>query len=94
MGIESIRRLMQENPQGVRVRMVDGKKYTIPHRDFVSFGPPRDTPEARRAPGATSFIVYEPNYTFRLVNALLVAEVSPLPANGHGRAAKRRGKKK
>ncbi len=83
MDLESIRQFVQQNPEGVVVRMVDGRVYEIPHRDYITFGPERTTASARRGPHATTFIVWEGD-AFFLVNALLVAEVSALKANGNG----------
>jgi len=94
MNLEEIRNFMLEHPGGVRLRMVDGTEYVIPHLDYVSFGP-RDRPEAKRGPYATSFIVYDlkEQLRMRLVNALLVTEVEPLWQNGHGRGKGGRGQK-
>lgn len=60
MDLESIRQFVQENPEGVRVRMIDGRVYEIPHRDYITLGPPRAGSEARRSPHATSFIRQRP----------------------------------
>lgn len=82
MDIESLRNFVREHPGGVRLRMVDGQVYDVPHRDYISLGPPRNSPEARRGPHATSFLVWRDD-EFKLVNALLVAEVAPLNPNGN-----------
>lgn len=86
MDLESIRSFVREHPEGVRLRMVDGREFDIPHRDYVTFGPPRDTPVSRRGAHATSFLLWVED-DFRLINALLVAEMVPLKANGNGHAA-------
>lgn len=79
MNISAIREFVNTHPEGILIRMVDGTKYEIPHRDFVWFTPYSGDPASRFA---TSFYVaYEG--VGRLVNALLVAEVTPLARNGH-----------
>lgn len=80
MNIIAIREFVNDHPQGVVIRMVDGREYTIPHRDYVWF-----TPSSGKlgAAFATSFYVAHEGVG-RLVNAFLVAEVQPLKVNGHG----------
>lgn len=84
MDIESLRSFVQSHPEGVRLRMVDGREYDIPNHDDVSFGPARDTPQARRGPHATSFLPRQ-NDHFSLVNAVLVSGAKPPSENGNGR---------
>ncbi len=95
MDLEAIRQFLHEHPDGVKIRMVTGKEYLIPHRDYIWLGPPRTTPESRKSMHRTSFVVHEPpELEMRLVNAMLVAEILPWHAkngNGHGKA---KGKKK
>lgn len=90
MDLASVRKIVNESPHGVIVRMIDGMEYRLPHRDFVNLGPP---PEVRspRSPHATSFFVWEDDGA-RLVNALLVKEIVPMPARRNG--GKRGSKKK
>ncbi len=81
MDFASFRRFVNDHPEGVTIRMVDGTEYQVPHRDYISLGPP---PEARSR-SATSFLVWD-GEGMRLVNALVVAEVVPMNggANGNG----------
>ena len=80
MNIAAIREFVNDNPNGVLIRMIDGTEYEIPHRDYVWF-----TPSSGRQGTmfATSFYVAYKGVG-RLVNALLIAEVLPLKKNGHG----------
>jgi hypothetical protein len=93
MDLKSIRDFVSSHPHGVLIKMVDGTKYEVPHRDYIWMGPP---PEARtgRGPHSTSFIVHTKNDEMRLVNALLVTEISGLSQNGNGHAKPRKGKRK
>lgn len=73
--------------------MVDGAAYRVPHRYYITLGPP---PEERspRSAHATSFLVWD-GEGMALVNALLVAKVVPLNRNGNGRQGRgRKGKPK
>lgn len=91
MNIDALRSFVHEHPDGVRLRMIDGREFDIPHRDYASFGPPR---AVGRAPG-TSFVLWDEEGGFRLLNALLVSEVVPLKSNGHaGGKGGRKGKSK
>lgn len=87
MDIESIRQIVDANPQGVRIVMIDGTKLEIPHRDFISLGPGTDAGlSPRRVAAHTAFTVYEVNgVPMRIVNAMLVEEVLPLSGKGKGR---------
>jgi len=86
MELEAIRNFVQTHPEGIVIRMVDGTRYTIPHRDYLSFGAPKKTLSG------TSFVLYETGdiSSMRLLNALLVAEVLPLGKNGGTAKGKRR----
>jgi len=96
MDLASLQKFVKEHPEGVLIRMVDGTEFRVPHRDYITLGPP---PEHRtpRTPHYTSFLVWD-GEGHRLVNALLVADVSVLKkrnghnGNGHGKSG--RGKKK
>lgn len=93
MDLESIRKFVQDHPDGVIIRMVDGTKYPIPHRDWISFGPPAKSITGKDVLRGTSFIVYdEPGGVFgmKLVNAMLVAEVSPMKQNGRAGGKRRK----
>lgn len=70
--------------------MIDGTIYRVPHRDYIWLGP---KPEERSTRGmhSTSFIVHTEKDEMRLINALLVAEISKLKrdSNGKSHAAKK-----
>jgi hypothetical protein len=90
MELESIRKFVQDHPDGVLIRMIDGTVYPIPHRDWISFGPPVKSAAGRDVVRGTPFIIYEePGGVFgmRLVNAMMVADVSPMKSNGNGHSA-------
>jgi hypothetical protein len=91
--LNSLKDFVNNHPEGVRIRMADGTKYTVPHRDYIWFTPGYGQSEARVGRFATSFYVSDKGVA-RLVNALLVAEVMPLPSNGHGKSGKRGDRKK
>lgn len=88
MELEAIKRMVQKYPEGISIRMIDGKVYKIPHRDFVSFGAPKEMLIGKLRTTGTSFIIFERGdiSSFCLVNAMLVAEVTPLHNNGNGHA--------
>ncbi|MFM9956647.1 MAG: hypothetical protein ACKVZJ_01110 [Phycisphaerales bacterium] len=77
MDTKALREFVSVHPQGVVIKMVDGTRYTIRHRDFIQFTPVSGVPESRVLRVTTVFAVYHEE-SFRLVNALLVAEVVPL----------------
>lgn len=93
MELEAIRKFMQDHPEGMKVRMADGTKYDIPHRDWISFGPPQKTITGKEIIKGTSFLIFERAgegmSAMKLVNALLVVELSPLSKNGNGHHRKR-----
>jgi hypothetical protein len=91
MDLNSLKDFVNSHPGGVRIRMVDGTKYSLPHRDYIWFTPGQG--DSRVSRNATSFYLSD-NGVARLVNALLIAEVSPLPSNGNGKHGKNRDKKK
>src|SRR5438105_11617404 len=95
MTVEAIRDFLEQHPDGILVRMIDGTEYRVPHRDYVSFGPLRDIKGKPRVRFPTSFVVYDLNehLRMRLVNAVLVAEVVPLEHRRNGGNGKR-GKKR
>ncbi|MFM9957570.1 MAG: hypothetical protein ACKVZJ_05820 [Phycisphaerales bacterium] len=93
MDLGSVRHIVNDNPQGVIIRMIDGTEYRLPHRDYITLG----SPPAERSPRSahkTSFVI-ELDDGWHLVNALLVKEIVPLPPNGkNGRSGgKPNGKK-
>lgn len=93
MELEAIRKFMQDHPDGMTIRMADGTKYDIPHRDWVSFGPPQKTITGKEMIKGTSFMIFEEAgvgmTAMKLLNALLVVELSPLTKNGNGHHRKR-----
>lgn len=95
MELEAIRKFVQDHPDGVVIRMIDGATFDIPHRDYISFGPPRELSGGKRVVTGTSFLVFEGGgvESMRLLNALLVAEVTPLKSNGNGSHSKRKSRK-
>ncbi len=94
MDLASLQKFVKEHPEGVVIRLVDGTEFHVPHRDYISLGPPPSERPARSV-HATSFLVWD-GEGMRLVNALVVADVAPLEpkrnGNGHGKSG--RGKKK
>jgi len=93
--LEAIRKYMHEHPSGIQIKLVDGRLYRIPHRDYVFFGPPRETLSAKRGVHGTSFFVFDEEIeTMKLVNALLVIHVEPLKRNGNGKAHRKGGTKR
>ena len=93
MELEAIRKYMQDHPDGMKIRMADGTTYDIPHRDWVSFGPPQKTITGKEMIKGTSFMIFEEAgvgmTAMKLLNALLVIELSPLTKNGNGHHRKR-----
>lgn len=81
MDAKMLREFVGGHPRGVVIKMIDGTRYTVPHRDFIQFPSPAGAAESRVPRFPTAFAVYHEE-SFRLVNALLVAEVVPLvPGN-------------
>jgi hypothetical protein len=95
MELEAIRKMVQEHPEGVIIRLVNGTEFKIPHRDYLSFGAPREMLNGKKATTGSSFIVFEHGdvASMRLVNALLVSEVLPWHKNGNGHPPKTRKKR-
>jgi hypothetical protein len=88
MDAEALRTYVNEHPEGVVIRMVDGKVYRIPHRDYVWFTPSFGQPESRVGRYSTAFWLHDiEEATNRLVNAMLVRDVTPLKKNGRRRAS-------
>jgi hypothetical protein len=93
MELEAIRRFVQDHPDGVVIRMIDGERLVAPHRDFISFGAPKELLSGRQAVRGTSFLFFETGAvaSMRLVNAMLVKDVLPLRPNGNGHGPHRKG---
>lgn len=52
MELDAIRKFVQDHPDVVPIRMVDGRTHPIPHRDWIAFGPPAITLSDMKAPEA------------------------------------------
>lgn len=78
------------------VRLIDGTKLKVPHRDSLSFGAPKEMLNGRQMIKGTSFVFYETGdiSSMRLVNAMLVADVVPMKSNGNGHAKPRKQRKR
>ncbi|MBL8744766.1 MAG: hypothetical protein JNK58_00260 [Phycisphaerae bacterium] len=93
MDLASVQKAVRQNPQGVLIRRIDGTKHRVPHRGYVTFGPPPEE-RAPRSRHATSRLVWDGTGP-ALVNAPLVAEITPLMKNGNGHGGKgKKGKPK
>jgi hypothetical protein len=95
LDIKALREFVNEHPNGVVIRMVDGTEYRLPHRDYAWFTPGAGSPGGSGSRFATAFWLHDPDKDeTRLVNAMLVREVAPLHAGGsNGRGKNRRSKK-
>ncbi len=92
MDANAVRSFVNEHPQGVRIKMVDGTVYNMPHRDYVWFTPGFGQPEGRVGRLATSFWLYDAAADANLlVNALLVTDLAPLKRSTKGKGRKRKG---
>lgn len=91
MELRAIREFVNDHPEGVVIRMVNGMEYEVPHRDYVWFVPGG---EGKASRAGTSFYVSH-DEVGRLVNAMLVSEIVPMKRNGngksHGKGGARRG---
>lgn len=83
MDVNALRDFVNENPDGFEIVMIDGTRYRLPHRDYIWFtpsAPARSGPPKRLA---TSFWLHDPERDEpRLVHAVLVKEILPLPETG------------
>lgn len=85
MDCKALRIFVEDHPQGVVIEMIDGTRYRVPHRDFIWFTPAYGRAESRVGRLATSFWLHDGERDeTRLVNAMLVKDVAPLPSNGNG----------
>ncbi len=48
MELEAICKFVQDHPDVGVIRMIDGAKFDIPHRDCISFGSPREILNGKR----------------------------------------------
>jgi hypothetical protein len=93
--IKALREFINDHPGDVVIRMVDGTEYRLPHRDYAWFTPSSGAPGSSGPRYATAFWLHDPQRDeTRLVNAMLVKEVSPLSADGgsNGRRRRRRSR--
>lgn len=81
MDAKALKEFVNDHPEGVLIRMVDGREFRVPHRDFIWFTPAYGQPESRVGRYSTAFFVAHEGVG-RLLNALLVEEVAPLKTNG------------
>jgi len=92
MEIRRIRQFVHDHPEGVKIAMVNGVEYILPHRDYITFSPEEaGTGTPTRA--GTSFYIWQ-NDELRLVNALLVSEIMPFKPRSNGHKSKPRRTKK
>lgn len=77
MTIERIRTLCEQRPfQPFTIRLADGRRIPVPHRDFIALGP-----------GGRTLLVYEPDESFHIVDLLLVTDLHVAAASaGNGNA--------
>jgi hypothetical protein len=65
MTIDQLRDAHRANPfRPFTIHLADGRKFTIPHRDFLS-----------HSPTGRTLIVYQPNDAFSIIDLLLVTEL-------------------
>lgn len=97
MNANDVRRFIDEHPQGIVIKMVDGTKYRVPHRDWVWMTPAFGGAESRFGRYATSLGVYH-DEALRWINCLLISEMTPIVkrngSNGNGQSRGKRGKPK
>ena len=84
MDARAMKEYVNDHPEGVLIRMVDGREFAVPHRDFIWFTPSYGQPETKVGRYSTAFYVAHEGVG-RMLNALLVAEVAPLKPRGNGR---------
>lgn len=96
MDAKAIRTFITEHPGGVEIRFIDGTSVRVPHRDYIWFTPAYGEPESKVGRLATSFWLHDPDRDqTRLVNALLVRDIVPLPRNGRrARGGRRRSRRR
>lgn len=81
----TLKTFVDEHPEGVAIRMVDGKVYRIPHRDYIWFVPSHDQHKSKVRRYSAAFWLHDvEEETNRLVNAVLVREVTQLKKDGDG----------
>ncbi|MFM9956646.1 MAG: hypothetical protein ACKVZJ_01105 [Phycisphaerales bacterium] len=76
MDLAIVRKIVNSSPNGVVIRMSDGTKYRLPHRDCVTLGPPLED----RSPDSPHFqtFVATDNDGFHFIDARNVAEIVPI----------------
>lgn len=75
MTAEQLRATRDANPfRPFTIHLADGRKLTVPHRDFVS-----------QSPGGRTIIVYHADESFSIVDLYLVTELEvQAPADSEG----------
>jgi hypothetical protein len=85
MDVKAVRTIVNENPDGVEIRMIDGTVYRIPHRDYIWFTPMYANPEDRSNRFTTSFWLHDAaTDEQKFVNALLISAIVPLNQKKNG----------
>lgn len=76
MDLGVVRKIVNSSPHGVVIKMSDGTKYRLPHRDGVTLGPPLED----RSPDSPHFqtFVAADNDGFHFIDARNVAEILPI----------------
>jgi hypothetical protein len=78
MTLEQLRAVHQANPfRPFAIHLADGRKYDVPHRDFLS-----------HSPSGRTVIVYHETESFSIIDMLLVTELEIL--NGAAPRSRRR----
>lgn len=78
MDAKAIRAFIDEHPEGVTVRMIDGTVYHVPGRDWVWLTPEFPGSGARAARTSTAFYLFDDQAGhLKLINAMLVKELEP-----------------
>lgn len=80
MKMDDLRTLHQARPfRPFAIYTADGRKFPIPHNEFLAYDPE-----------GTTVVAFRTDHTFSVLDLNLVTELEVLPANGK---TKRRGKK-
>ncbi len=91
MDTRAVKAFVNDNPDGVVIRMVDGTTYRVPHRDYIWFTPAFGEPESRVGRLGTAFWLHDiDRQDTKLVNSLLIKSIEKLKRNGHAKKARRR----
>lgn len=96
MDLATVRQIVNASPHGVVIRMVDGTRLRLPHRECVTLGPPlEDRPPD--APHRNMFVAAD-DEGFHFIDAGDVAGIDPIlkrtPKRGNATAVRRKSAKK